>query len=370
MPSRNARGRWIAAVAGLLVFAAFGLSRISFDVDILRMLPTNLRQVRSLSVFLKNFAESDELIITVEAPNADTAAKTADAIADRLGGMPQLVKRAVSRPPWEKQPAQLAELLAFLLLNQPPDAARALAARLSPAQAPATLQGTLEKLTDSVSPQEIGLLSYDPYDLAGPLAATLLASGGAQQSEFASADGTFHVVYVQATPSFGNYKDAIAWIDAVHAATDSFQGEDGCRLGFTGEPAFVASISASMQRDMQSSGLVTLLTIALIFWLVYRRMRPLLELQAMLLVIFLVTLSAAGLFFDQLTVIGVGCAAIMIGLSVDYGYFVYQRARHFTGTLRELQRQCLGYIMWTAGTTARRVFRVERQQSARAGTVG
>ena len=199
-------------------------------------------------------------------------------------------------------------------------------------------------------------MSYDPYDLGGPLVSSLMASSGAQQSEFASADGTFHVVYVQSARNLGNYNDAIAWVEAIRAATAPWQGRDGCRLGFTGEPAYVASISASMQGDMTSSGVVTMLVIALIFWGVYRRMRPLIELQVMLLVIFLVTLAAAGLFLDQLTVIGVGCAAIMIGLSVDYGYFVYQRARHFEGTLRELQRQCLGYIMWTAGTTAAAFF--------------
>ena len=76
----------------------------------------------------------------------------------------------------------------------------------------------------------------------------------------------------------------------------------------------------------------------------------------MLLLIFVLTLAIAGLFFDQLTVIGVGSAAIMIGLSVDYGYFVYQRSQRHTGTLRELQRQCLQYIAWTAGTTAAAFF--------------
>ena len=351
------RRAWVvAAGAALLVLVAIGLSRISFDVDIMRMLPTNLRQVRALSLFLKNFAPSDELLITIEAPTSEAAAKAADEIAAQLGDLPRLVKRAVARPPWEKQPAELAEILAFLLINQPPDSARALAARLSPEAAPATLRATIERLTDSVSPQEIGMLSYDPYDLAGPLAASMLASSGDQQSEFASADGTFHVVYVQSAQGLGNYKDAIAWVNAIRAATAPWQGRDGCRLGFTGEPAFVASISASMQGDMTSSGVVTLLVIALIFWTVYRQVRPLIELQAMLVVIFLVTLAIAGLFFDQLTVIGVGCAAIMIGLSVDYGYFVYQRARNHRGTLRELQSQCLNYIMWTAGTTAAAFF--------------
>lgn len=342
--------KW-ALAAGLLLMVVLGLSRISFNVDILRLLPTGLRQVQGLSRFLKYFSQPDELIITVEAPTAPAAERAADEIAAKLGAMTGTVKHALARPPWDQDPAQLTELLAYLTINQPPEDVRQLLERTSPAQAAQTLRDTLEKLTDSVSPQEIGLASYDPYDLAGPIAATAL-SAGSQPSEFASEDGTFHLIYVQAAKTFDNYQDAGRWIESIHRATLPWQGKNGIRLGFTGEPAFVASISSSMQGDMQSSGLVTLLVIALIFYACYRRGWPLLELQAMLLLIFLLTLAIAGLFFDQLTVIGVGCAAIMIGLCVDYGYFIYQRSQRHTGTLRELQAQCLSYIAWTAGTTA------------------
>ncbi len=356
MQKNSVRRIWQAmALAALLGCVGWGLSRISFNVDILRLLPTHLHQVQGLSLFLKHFAQPDELIITLDAPDPQTAETTADAVAERLNREPRLVKRAVARPPWEKQPGELAELLAFLAINQPPETVRALTDRLSPAQAADTLRNTLERLTDSVSPQEVALLSYDPFDLAGPLAGSTLMAG-APQSEFASADGTFHVVYVEAARHFDNYNDTVAWIEEIRRATAPWQGKRGCRLGFTGEPAIVASISSSMQRDMQSSGLVTLLIIALIFWGCYRRAWPLWQLQAMLVLIFTLTLAAAGLFFDQLTVIGVGSAAIMIGLSVDYGYFVYQRSQRHTGTLRELQRQCLQYIAWTAGTTAAAFF--------------
>ncbi len=356
MQKNSVRRFWRGlALAGLIVCVVLGLRRISFNVDILRLLPTHLHQVQGLSLFLKHFAQPDELIITLDAPDPQTAETAADAIADRLNHEPGLVKRAVARPPWEKQPGDLAELLAFMAINQPPETVRALAARLSPVKAAGTLRDTLERLTDSVSPQEIALLSYDPFDLVGPLAGSTLMAG-AQQSEFASADGTFHVVYVEAPQHYENYNDTVAWIERIRAAVAPWQGKQGCRVSLTGEPAIVASISASMQRDMQSSGVVTLLIIALIFWLCYRRAWPLLQLQAMLVLIFTLTLAAAGLFFDQLTVIGVGSAAIMIGLSVDYGYFVYQRSQRHTGTLRELQRQCLQYISWTAGTTAAAFF--------------
>lgn len=347
---------WPRAILALvlLAFAVAGLSRISFDVDILKLLPTHLRQVEGLSLFLKHFAQRDELIITVEAPTAVAAEKAADGIAAQLGRMPDQVTRAVARPPWETQPAQLAEIVAFLLLNQPPEAVRASVAKLSPEEAPKTAQAAIDNLTDSVSPQEIALRSYDPFDLAGPLASSVLA-GASQQSEFASADGTFHVVYVQAARSFKNYRDAGAWIEGIHRAAAPWE-TGGVRLGFTGEPAFVATISASTQQDMTSSGIVTMIVIALIFWLCYRRAKPLLELQSMLVIIFALTLAFAGLVFSELTVIGVGCAAIMIGLSVDYGYFIFQRSQHHEGSVADLQRQCLQYIMWTSGTTAAAFF--------------
>ncbi|MGB8167517.1 MAG: MMPL family transporter [Chthoniobacteraceae bacterium] len=347
---------WLAVAVAAVVFIAAGLSRISFNIDILKLLPTRLPQVEGLSLFLKNFAQPRELIITIEGDSANNVEVCADQLAAHLAGHPELVSRALARPPWEKNPAGLSELLAFILLNQPPEKIAELTARIASQQASATLQATLEKLNDSVSPQEIALRSYDPYDFAAPLASTGLMSSG-QQSEFSSADGTFRVIYVESAKAFVNYKDTIAWIKKIKALCGTgWDGVGSVKLGFTGEPAFVADISGSTEWDMMSSGFVTLFVIALIFWLCYRRARPLFDLQAMLVLIFTFSLAIAGLFLDQLTVIGVGCAAIMIGLSVDYGYFVYQRSLQHRGTVRELQRHCVQNIAWTAGTTAAAFF--------------
>ncbi len=349
------RGLYFCLAAGLLVFVAAGISRISFNVDILKLLPGHLRQVQGLSHLLKEFVSDDELIITIEAPTPEAAEANADAVAAVLRNAPGLVKRAYARPPWEQDASQLTELLAFLVLNQPPEKVRTLADRLSPANAPSTLRDTLDRLSDSLSPQDIGLLSYDPYDIGGSVVGSLM-SGGDGQTKFASADGKFHVVFVEAAKPFANYNEQIAWVEAVKKATAPWQGRDGCRLGYTGEPAITGSIAGSMDHDMRESGAVTLVIIAFIFWFCYRRFRPLLQLQAMLLLVFAVALGIAGFFLSQLTVIGVGSSAIMIGLSVDYGYFVYQRAQGFRGTVRELQRQCLRYIVWTAGTTGAAFF--------------
>jgi predicted RND superfamily exporter protein len=349
------RTSWVALAVAAFVFVGAGLSRISFNIDILKLLPTHLPQVEGLSLFLKNFAQPRELVVTLEAKDADTAEAAADELAELFRKRTDLVSRAVSRPPWEKNPADLSELVAFLLLNQPPEKIAALTAGIAPERAAQTIATTLEKLNDSVSPQEIALRSYDPYDFAAPLSSAGLMSGGTQ-SEFASADGAFRVIYVESAHAFPNYKAAIAWLNELKRTAADWRGAREIKLGFTGEPAFVADISGSTEFDMMSSGFVTLVVIALIFWLCYRRARPLIELQGMLVLIFTVSLAIAGLFLDQLTVIGVGCAAIMIGLSVDYGYFVYQRSLQHRGTVRELQRQCVQNIAWTSGTTAAAFF--------------
>ena len=344
--------RWIGIILALLVFTGAGLSRISFNVDILKLLPTHLPQVKGLSLFLKHFAQPTELIVTVEAPTPDAAEAAADKLAAALASHPELASRAVARAPWEKRPADLSELLAFLILNQPPEKIRALVSSLTPEQIDATLKANVEKLGESISPQEVALLSYDPCNLAGVLADTGFMSSGMQQSEFSSADGTFRVVYVVSPQGFKNYKATLAWVKQIGQLARSTVPDTTVHFGFTGEPAFVADISSTMEWDMTSSAFVTLMVIALIFWLCYRRARPLIDLQAMLVLIFTLSLAAAGLFLSQLTVIGVGCAAIMIGLSVDYGYFVYQRSLSHRGTLGELQRQCVQNICWTSGTTA------------------
>jgi uncharacterized protein len=348
---RSSRLAWVALGVAALVFVAAGLSRISFNVEILKLLPTHLPQVEGLSIFLKHFSQPTELIVTIEADTPEIADAAADAIAAKLSARTDLVKRVVARPPWEVNPATFSELLAFLVLNQPQEKIDALLARVASENTAATLKTTLEKLNESVSPQEIAFRSYDPFDLAASAVDPSLLSGG-PQSEFASTDGTFRVVYVEAPKPFGNYKATAAWIDEIKRLTSEIELYFGVKLGFTGEPAFVADISSSTEWDMKSSGFVTLIVIALIFWLCYRRARPLFDLQAMLVLIFTLTLATAGLFLSELTVIGVGCAAIMIGLSVDYGYFVFQRAQGFRGSVRELQRLCVQNIAWTASTTA------------------
>jgi uncharacterized protein len=339
-------------LAGLVIT---GLSHISFNVDILKLLPPRLKQVEGLSIFLKHFSLPNELIVTVEGSDVETVEASTEALAAQLRGRPDLVHRAVDAPSWESRPQDLAELVAYLLLNQAPEKIAELSRRLTPERAPEIARATLEKLSISFSPQQIAILGHDPFGLSESLLNSRFIPQEIQP-EFSSSDGKFRVIYVEAATPLKNYRQTIAWIQKVKdLAVEGTSGRP-VTLGFTGEPAFVADISGSMEWDMITSALVTLLVIGAIFWLCYRRVKPLLYLIMMLLVVFVISLGLAGLFLHQLTVIGVGFASIMIGLSVDYGYFIYQKSLHHQGTVRALQWESLQNIMWTAGTTAAAFF--------------
>ena len=346
---------WILLCLGATAYIALGLSRISFNVDILRLLPSQLHQVEGLSLFLRNFALPNELIITIDASDAETASTSADRVSEALSRNPSLVRRVIDAPPWEKNPATLAECLSFLLINQSSEKTDGLIASLAPARAEETLKTTLQDLTDSISPRDMALLSWDPYRLSSSLMENSALSSS-QRSAFSSPDGRFRVVYVESPNTFSNYKETAEWLKRISGVvTAAVVGKD-VQLGFTGEPAFVAEISTGMQWDMVTSAVTTMALITFLFWICYREISPLRWLILLLQLIFLVSLATAGLFLNQLTAIGAGFASVMIGLSVDYGYFIYQQSLRHSGSVPELQWKCLRNILWTSSTTAAAFF--------------
>ena len=104
----------------LLIPAVVGWMRLRFEAEILDLLPANISAVEGLKLYQRHFAGAQDLIITVEAPDADTATAVAQALAEALRMHSNLVAGVTWQPPWLENPAQAAELIASLWLNQPP----------------------------------------------------------------------------------------------------------------------------------------------------------------------------------------------------------------------------------------------------------
>jgi len=343
----------------LALLSVVGLARLRFDVDVLNLLPAELPVVHGLKLYQAHFANARELILTLEARDADTAENAARALAETLRPQRHLVSRVLWQPPWLDYPSQAAELTAHLWLNQPPEIFAQLVQRLDPAAVRKQLAAARERLATSLSPTELGRLTFDPLGLADlpqttPSNLPYLEQG---QGLFTSSDGAFRLLVLEPATDLPHYRACADWLDAVRAQVRAWeQARDPgapVALGYTGGPVFVAEIATGMERDLRSSALATLAIIAFLFWLAHRRWLPLLWLVTLLVVAVLGTLAAGGLCFGALNVVSLGFAAILLGLGVDYALVLYQEYVADPERSAANVRRAVGPgIAWSAFTTA------------------
>ncbi|MBL9175190.1 MAG: MMPL family transporter [Verrucomicrobiales bacterium] len=351
------RFRWPWVLVALLIVA--GLARLRLDTEVLHLLPGDLPAVRGLLLQQRYFAPARGLMITVQGEDPDRVSRAAEAVASALGGRSDLAREVRWRPPWREHPEDALENLAWLWLQQPPGSVRDLVQRLQPGRLEDGLQSARERLATSLDPMDLAREAYDPLGLTRIPGAEGVGGGFEEGTGlFANPDGTFRVVFVEPARSELNYRDVASWLDSVRAvARDSVSaaGMAGgeVRMGFTGSPAFVAEISAGMERDLKNSVLSTVVLIALLFWMAHRTWRPLGWLLVSLGLILVVTLALGGLLFGTLNVLSVGFAAVLLGLAVDYGLVGYQEAAASPGsTPEQVRREVSRGVWYSAGTTA------------------
>jgi uncharacterized protein len=344
MKHRWFRWWWLLFLIPILA----GVARLRFDVEVLDLLPSNSPEVAGLKVYQQHFSSSKELIITLQAPDANTAEKAAGSIARQLQAQTNLVSSVDWEAPWIEHPDQTAELIAYLWLNQPPPVFRKLTAQLSETNLTNVLSATRERLATTMSPTDLAQWSYDPLGMTQlPTSAATpdFAKGG---QFFASASGSFRVIFVQAREDLTGYRECAAWLLAVKNTIHA----EGCQLGFTGRPAFVSEISASMQHDIVLSVTGTSVIIAVLFWIAHRRFKPMLWLLTLLAVILAATLALGGLIFGAVSIVSMGFAAILLGLAVDYAVVHYQEALAQPDlSIPEIRRAIAPSIFWAATTT-------------------
>jgi predicted exporter len=341
----------------LLVAIALGFCRLRFDADVLDLLPSEEPSVQGLKLYERHFTKAGELIVTLHAPDANQALSLAGKLAATLREHTNLVREVTWQPPWMEHPEQLGELLGWLWFNQPPDTLAEFKKRLAPGNLTNVLEQTKEALATSMSPLDLGRLQYDPYNLMSLPAISSVAnfSSGQNQEMFASADGKFRVLYVESAGDLSGYRACETWLDTIHGIVGSAtSGESwkGITLQFTGRPVFVVEVATSMQHDMSHSVGATSTIIAILFYLMHRRWRPMLWLLALLMLILIATLALGGLLLGSINLVSMGFAAVLLGLAVDYAVVHYQEAlAHPQMTVQEIRRAIAPSILWAAITT-------------------
>jgi predicted RND superfamily exporter protein/lauroyl/myristoyl acyltransferase len=348
--------RWLYLLLAALFVA--GVLRLRFDVEVLDLLPTQLKVVEGLKIYQKHFSNNRELIIGLRSGEGQVSEAAAQSLASALQSHSNLVETVRWRPVWFEDPTLSAELLACVWFNQPPADFRALADRLTPTNLPNVLASAKERLATSFSPTDLARLAYDPFGLTDLPEATTAQIPAAMRDQnwFASEDGTYHVIFVEARPSLANYTDCIKWVNEIQGIAAAWKGSQtnfsGVSVSYTGPPAFVAESAQSMRNDMIVSLLATMFLIGLLFWLAYRTWIPLFWLLALLTFILAGTLALGGLVLGTLNVISLGFADILLGIVVDYALVLYQaRLANPSLDAAGARRKVFSGILWAAATT-------------------
>ena len=346
--------RWWWAI--LLAAIAAGFCRLRFDADVLDLLPSDEPSVLGLKLYEQHFTKAEELVVTIHAEDADQALSLAKKLAATLRAHSNLVSEVSWQPPWMEHPEQLGEMLGWLWFNQPPAAFSELKNRLAPGNLTNVLEQTKEALATSMSPMDLGRLEYDPYNLMslGAISSAANFSNGQNQQMFASADGKFRVLYVESAVDLSGYRACGQWLNEIHGIVNAqlVGGWKGVDVGYTGRPVFVQEVATSMQRDMTHSVGATSTIIAILFYLMHRRWRPMLWLLALLMLILIATLALGALLMGSINLVSMGFAAVLLGLAVDYAVVHYQEAlAHGQMTVPEIRQAIAPSIIWAAITT-------------------
>ncbi len=357
LSSRMFRRVGVPLLLAVSVLAAtLGLTRLSFDTDILSMMPGDLPEVRGLRAYQQAFSRDGEVVVVIEG-GEETEGELADA-AEFLGGLLEergLAGAARWKPAWDREPEAAAEVLAYLWLNGDPEVVGGLISRLSPVTAPATMKAALERVATSLEGMEMVMGAHDPFGfLRHPEVEAVMAGGGGGGETFESEDGRTHLLFVDASGDVGGYVAADKWLKGVRRAVAEWQAGDGAglRVRFTGEPAFASDIGTAMERDLSGSIGITLGLIGILFWWMQRRLSLLLGLTGVLVLIFGVALGVAGWVYGELSIIALSSLEILIGLSVDYGLVICQEAKVARHDGERLRKACVPPVFFGALTTA------------------
>lgn len=352
---------WIAAAAAVAALAA-GLSRLRLDVDVFQLLPSDVRMVEGLELYQKSFGSSRELVLSLRSPAAAVTEAAAGSLAAALESS-GLASDVVWRSPL-RDPSEVAELVAYLWLNQPPESFAALLRRLDGAALRSTLDGAVERMATSLSPAEVARLGRDPLGLTAvtdAVAAPMLRGAG---DPFASSDGRVRVLFVRPPADSGGFWQQRRWVAAVRGLVDTWRrdgGREALTVRLTGTPAFVVETGSGLLRDMEGAAAGTLVLVAGLFWAAYRRWAPLAWLVVLLVAVLAGAAALGGVFLGPLNVVSLGFAAILLGLSADYALILYQElAIHPERSVAEHRAVAGPSILWAAATTAGAFFMIGR----------
>ena len=320
----------------LVLLSCFGLRRLSFDADVLSLLPREGEAIPAFRAFLQRFGSLDQLFVVFTAPDGHAVAdysEDVDRWVAELRAVPEIewVDPGTAGP--DRDWAWLAEHQLLLLRGAALDTALA---RLQPDGMPSALASTRELLS-MPSPAVAAMVRQDPLDLLGLLRQQLGGqragiTAGITEGGYVSADGRRRLVIAKPRrPPFDTRFSHLLMqrLEAIGAAQHSVARSDDdeprppLEVAFAGGHRIAIETEAVVKRESILNGVGSLALILPLLYLVFRSVWLLVCGALPSMVSLVVALGLMGLGGATLSAAATGAAAMLFGLGIDGVVLVY-----------------------------------------------
>jgi uncharacterized protein len=323
-----------AGVALLLVLSSAGLPRLTFDANVIGLLPAEGPAVRAFRIYLEHFGTFDDLYVVFSAAAGDDIRDHGEEIArwvDALAAAPEIRRVDSGRLDETRNWSWLADrqLLLFDEATLP-----AALARLQPDGMPAALAASRDLLS-LPSADVAALVRADPLGLNELLRQQM---GGAQPilpmaaslDGYVTADGRRRLIVARPTrPPYDTTfsRDLFARLDAIAAsatpATAALDAVAPVQVAFAGGHRIALEAEAVVKRESIVNGVGSLALILPLLYVVFRSPWLVVIGAVPSSVSLLVVLGLLGMAGATLSAAATGASAMLFGLGVDGVVLLY-----------------------------------------------
>ena len=218
-----------------------------------------------------------------------------------------------------------------MLTNSDPEKLEQWRARLQPETIDQTLSAVIDGMGSTFDIAQLQVAAYDPFGLT-TVAGLDMSDESGPFSAMANSGSLKIIELVPPPDAMVGYSAADKWVTEVRSAAEAwaqYRAAEGLAVPevmITGEPAFMAETGTGIEGDFTNTSILTFVLISVLFLVVLRTLRPLVNVMLMILLTVGITLAIGGIMFGSITAMSMGFAAVVQGLVVDYGALIYRYA--------------------------------------------
>lgn len=309
-------------------------ARLRLEGNVVDMLPRSSPAAQSFATFTRSLVGGQELIVLVLCDDPERLLRFADDYVAGLSKLPDAGKLS-----YRVSSEAISYLRDHLLLLLSDDERGELQRRAAP-EALREQVRRLRGLLSAPGGSALGpLLTADPLELV-PLISRRLSSGlpvDATSGYFRTADGKALLIKIRPGYDPMDFNRDRRLLDAAGALAQQLGGQvagaaipkDLSRptVAFTGSYAYPPYYRLWLEQDLQRSTTISIVSVLLLFALVFRALRILPWVMLPLLVAGLWTAAAAALLYGRINGVSVAFGTILVAIGIDLPIQLYNRLR-------------------------------------------